>query len=179
MHMSFNGINFSVRSQQLITSSIQREISVDSEVLYNCMNEDMIKFHDTVCQNRYKSCYNQLDVAILDEYRTVVNIGMIRDLPKKTPLIELDRAKAFTAASMEIAKVPVLNEFDIFKPYNNEEFKELSLYMVGAKTHNFFPEQGFQSGLWEAPALSQASKELEGFSSGFRDPDIHGALPNN
>jgi hypothetical protein len=47
------------------------------------------------------------DIAILDEYRTVVNIGMIQDLPKKTQLVEIDRTKAFTAAFMEITKVPV------------------------------------------------------------------------
>ena len=39
---------------------------------------------------------------------------------------------------MDITKVPVFNEFDIFKPYNNEEFKDLSLYVVKAKTPNFF-----------------------------------------
>ena len=83
MYMSFNGINFAVRSQQLITSSIEREISVDCEVVFNRMNEEMIKFHDAIFKNRYKSSYNLEDIAILDEYRTVVNIGMIQDLPKK------------------------------------------------------------------------------------------------
>jgi hypothetical protein len=102
------------------------------------MNEEMIKFHDAIFKNRYKSYYNAEDIAILDEYRTVVNIGMIQDLPKKTKLVEIDRTKAFTAAFMEITKVPVFNEFDIFKPYNNEEFKDLSLYVVKAKTPNFF-----------------------------------------
>ena len=66
MYMSFNGINFSVRSQQLITSSIEREISVDSEVVFNRMNEEMIKFHDAIFKNRHKSYYNQEDIAILD-----------------------------------------------------------------------------------------------------------------
>ena len=129
MYMSFNGINFAVRSQQLITSSIEREISVDSEVVFNRMNEEMIKFHDAIFKNRYKSYYNLEDIAILDEYRTVVNIGMIQDLPKKTPLIEIDRTKAFTAAFMEITKVPVFNEFDIWKPYNDSQFKDTSLYL--------------------------------------------------
>jgi hypothetical protein len=58
---------------------------VDSEVVFNRMNEEMIKFHDAIFKNRYKSYYNAEDIAILDEYRTVVNIGMIQDLPKKTP----------------------------------------------------------------------------------------------
>jgi hypothetical protein len=138
MYMSFNGISFSVRSQQLITSSIEREISVDSEVVFNRMNEEMIKFHDAIFKNRYKSYYNLEDIAILDEYRTVVNIGMIQDLPKKTPLIEIDRTKAFTAAFMEITKVPVFNEFDIWKPYNDSQFKDTSLYIVKANKLNFF-----------------------------------------
>ena len=127
MYMSFNGINFSVRSQQLITSSIEREISVDSEVVFNRMNEEMIRFHDAIFKNRYKSYYNQEDVAILDEYRTVVNIGMLQDLPKKTPMVEIDRTKAFTASFMEITKVPVFNEFDIWKPYDDSQFKDTSL----------------------------------------------------
>jgi hypothetical protein len=126
MYMSFNGINFSVRSQQLITSSIEREISIDCEVVFNRMNEEMIKFHDAIFKNRYKSYYNAEDIAILDEYRTVVNIGMIQDLPKKAKLVEIDVSKAFTSAFQDITKVPVFNEFDIFKPYNNEEFKDLS-----------------------------------------------------
>jgi hypothetical protein len=102
------------------------------------MNEEMIKFHDAIFKNRYKSYYNLEDIAILDEYRTVVNIGMIQDLPKKTPLIEIDRTKAFTAAFMEITKVPVFNEFDIWKPYNDSQFKDTSLYIVKANKLNFF-----------------------------------------
>ena len=132
MYMSFNGINFSIRSQQLITSSIEREISVDSEVVFNRMNEEMIKFHDAIFKKRYKSYYNQEDIAILDEYRTVVNIGMLQDHPKKTPMVEIDRTKAFTASFMEITKVPVFNEFDIWKPYNDSQFKDTSLYIVKA-----------------------------------------------
>jgi hypothetical protein len=138
MYMTFNGINFAVRSQQLITSSIEREIAVDSEKVFSRLNEEMNKFHDALFKNRLKSYYNQQDLDILDEYRTVANIGMLADLPRGTPMREMDVRKAFTAAFQHIRKVPIFNIFDVWKPYRGGEIKELSLYVLKSRKHNMF-----------------------------------------
>ena len=58
-------------------------------------------------------------------------------------LIEKDITKAYTAAFEKINKVPVFNEFDIWKPYKNEPIKDFSLYIVQANDNSdtFFDEQ--------------------------------------
>ena len=79
---------------------------------------------------------------------------MIQDLQKKTQLIEIDRTKAFTAAFMEITKVQVFNEFDIWKPYNDSQFKDTSLYIVKANKLKFLPQRNLQLVLREVSLLS-------------------------
>jgi hypothetical protein len=39
---------------------------------------------------------------------------------------------------MKITKIPIFNEFDNFKPYNNQEIKDLNLYIVKTSDKNLF-----------------------------------------
>jgi hypothetical protein len=143
--LEFNSLIFVIKSQQLVTSSIERCEAVESETIYNNMNRAMHDFHSAIFVNKTKSYYNQQDIQILDEYRTVANIGMLNQLEvnQKTnepihKMIEIDRSRAYTTAFGEITKVPVFNVFDIFKPYNNEEISDYTLYTVRSKSANLF-----------------------------------------
>ena len=53
--------------------------------------------------------------------------------PKKTKTIELDISKAYASAFSKITKIPLFNEFDIWKPYDDSHPQDLNLYIVGAK----------------------------------------------
>ena len=81
----------------------------------------------------HKAYYINLDIDILNEYRTVANSGVLSQMPKK-PMVEIDVGKAYTSALMKITRIPIFNEFDNFKPYNNEVIKELNLHIVKNKS---------------------------------------------
>ena len=131
--MKFNTHLFILRTQQLITSVIQYPIVVDSEAVYNKMNEAMVNFNRQIFKGTHKSYYNKQDIDILDEYRTIANLGMIKKNPLAQKLNEIDVSKAYTAAFTNMTKIPVFNEFDIFQPYENEQIKDLNLYIVKSK----------------------------------------------
>ena len=47
--------------------------------------------------------------------------------------MELDISKAYASAFANITKIPLFNEFDIWKPYDNSHLQDLSLYIVKAR----------------------------------------------
>ena len=61
-------------------------------------------------QQSYKSYYTQLDIDVLNEYRTIANSGLLSQIPKK-PMVEIDVGKAYTAALMKITRIPMFNDF--------------------------------------------------------------------
>ena len=74
------------------------------------MNEAMFKFNKSLFNPLHKSFYNHIDIAILDETRTIAPLGIFYDkksIPKN--IIELDRCKAFTKAFIDIAKIFVFS----------------------------------------------------------------------
>jgi len=93
--MEFNEQVLILRTQQLITSVIQYPVVVDSEIIYNKMNEAMVNFNTHIFKANHKSYYTQVDIDILDEYRTVANLGMITEKPNEK-LTEIDISKAYT-----------------------------------------------------------------------------------
>jgi hypothetical protein len=101
----------------------------------------MNKFHGSVFKQQHMSYYSKQDVDILDEYRTVVPIGILKDV--ETTKIEIDVSKAFTFAFSKITEIPIFNEFDSFKLYNNETIALNSLYIVKAKAGNLFFNKTF------------------------------------
>ena len=80
----FNGITFVINSQQLGSSSIERIEAVANETTYNNMSRAMHNVHSAIFVNKCKSYYNQQDIQILDEYRTVANIGILNQIETKT-----------------------------------------------------------------------------------------------
>ena len=55
-------------------------------------------------KSEHKSHYSKQDVDILDEFRTIANVGSMRQVKEKekNDLIELDVSKAYTAAFVKI-----------------------------------------------------------------------------
>ena len=137
-------IKLRIESQQLVKDSMDGDISVDTEEIYNNMNKAMARFNHTLIKPEYKSYYSKTDIDILDEYRTTVPIGMLSSFLDIDNVVEIDISKAFTAAFLKITKVPVFNEFDSFRIYDNRSIKDYCLYVIRtsktslflSKTHN-------------------------------------------
>ena len=135
--IEYNKTTFIIKTQQLTTKSIERHIHVDSELVYNNMSVAMTKFNKRMLKLTHKSYYNKQDVDILDEYRTIANSGLFAKCPKEA-LSEIDISKAYTAALSKITQIPVFNEFDIFKPYEQQEIKDYNLYIVKVESLSLF-----------------------------------------
>ena len=67
----------------------------------------MFDFNSKVFSESHKSDYPELDVAILDECRTVVPSGYFDQNVDVKTLCVIDRTKAFTWAFTQIKEIPV------------------------------------------------------------------------
>ncbi len=111
-------VSFSIETQQLIKSAIDGIIVIDNEQTYTNMSKAMSTIHSKIFLKTHKSYFTEDDLLILNEYRTkpiVGNIGTNQD-----NMIEIDISRAYTSQFSQITKIPIFNEFDNFKPYNNE-----------------------------------------------------------
>ena len=101
--------------------------------------------HKSIFNEAHKSYYNDVDVEILNECRTIVPNGRFKNISEEIEVNErcsIDKRKAFTHAGGQIVKIPVFNEFDVWKPYDLKcDFRRLgdyTLYVVQACQGNIF-----------------------------------------
>ena len=107
------------------------------------MNSAMITFNNSLFKSEHKSFYSNIDIDILDEYRTLVPMGMLKPISDDIPIVEIDVSKAFTHALIQITQVPIFNEFDNFKPYDNQKLKAMNLYIVKTSDLNMMFNKTF------------------------------------
>ena len=127
-----------IKTQMLITSSIDGKIELDDADTYNKMLSISNKFNNNLFKKSHKSFYTKLDIDILDEYRTSANVGMITEVINHSNMIELDISKAFTSAFLKIKTIPIFNEFDKFIPYDNSTIEDYNLYIVQTSVSDLF-----------------------------------------
>jgi hypothetical protein len=128
----------SIRSQMMITSVLEGQVQIEDIDVYNNMFSTMNSFNNKLFNKHHKSHYTPLDMEVLDNYRTVANVGMLADCRMAEDMVEIDVSKAFTAAFSKIKKIPVFNEFDSFTPYDNSDIEDLSLYIIKATRFDLF-----------------------------------------
>ena len=121
-----------------VKGSLDGDISVDTVDIYNKMNEAMATFNKSLIKPELKSYYSKTDIDVLDEYRTIVPIGRLSQFKDVDNVVEIDISKAFISAFLKISEVPVFNEFDSFKPYDNHAIKDYCLYIVKTSKTNLF-----------------------------------------
>ena len=125
-------INYTIKSQNMNNNRIDEDIVVSSERVHNRTSKAMFAMNKKMFNEPHKSHYNKVDVQVLDECRTVVPVGLLRQ-DEGCKLTEIDLNKAFTKAFTNIVKIPVFRQFDVWKPYKNEDINtmpSLTLYMV-------------------------------------------------
>ena len=131
IRVKFNKITYIIKTQNLIKSSSDGWIAANNETMYNNMNKAMFNFNKSLFILSHKSFYNDIDIKILNETRTVAPSGLLWDkfnLMRKT---EIDENKAFTKGFIDITEIPVFNQFDNWKEYNDainiDELHDLTL----------------------------------------------------
>ena len=147
-----NQTRFIFRCQQLIDWAIDGAMEVSDAGVFNSMHDAKTEFQYQLFKSEHRSFYDQQDLEILDECRTVANVGWLKSLTNwstntkysrahtisKSNLVEIDISKAYTGAFMRIKAIPIFNEFDTWEPYTTQPIRKLSLYLVEASEFDLF-----------------------------------------
>ena len=135
-------ITYTVSTQDLSKDTIERDISTNMEDKYNRIVEAMFNFNKKLFSSSHMSQYDDVDIEILDECRTVVPLGYLDKNIDVNELVEIDRSKAFTWAFNQISKIPIFNAFDSWKAWDGtldiNKLSSLTLYKVEVSKGNMF-----------------------------------------
>ena len=151
-------IRYRIKTQNLVTSSVDGTITVRTEQIYNKMSKAMYEFNKALFNPLHKSYYNETDIQLLKECRTIPPVGEINKFYKvfnqrtekyekygfmSETATEIDVRKAYTHAFNQITEIPVFNQFDIWKHFNYKnhdysKFHELTLFLVKPKEQALF-----------------------------------------
>jgi len=135
LKLELNNIFCIIETQQLIKSAIDGVVVVDSEETYNAMNRAMVALNSKLFLKSHLSYYTEKDLDVLDSYRTKPICGNLTQRQDNVKLIEIDISKAYTSVFASITEIPIFNEFDVWRPYNNEPILPLCLYVVKGFSH--------------------------------------------
>ena len=135
-------ITYTVSTQDLSKDTIERDISTNMEDKYNRIVEAMFNFNKKLFSSSHMSQYDDVDIEILDECRTVVPLGYLETNIDVNELVEIDRTKAFTWAFNQITSIPIFNAFDSWKAWDGtldiNKLSSLTLYKVEVLKGNMF-----------------------------------------
>ena len=140
-------ITYTVSTQDLSKDTIERDMSTNMEDKYNRIVEAMFIFNKKLFSSSHMSQYDDVDLEILDECRTVVPLGYLDKNIDVNELVEIDRSKAFTWALNQITKIPIFNAFDSWKAWDGtldiNKLSSLTLYKVEVLKGNMFFNKKF------------------------------------
>ena len=140
-------ITYTVSTQDLSKDTIERDISTNMEDKYNRIVEAMFNFNKKLFSSSHMSQYDNVDIEILDECRTVVPLGYLDKNIDVNELVEIDRTKAFTWAFNQITSIPIFNAFDSWKAWDGtldiNRLSSLTLYKVEVLKGNMFFNKKF------------------------------------
>ena len=141
IRMKLKKTTFMIKTQNLIKGSIDGSIALDDEATFNRMNTAMFEFNKAMFNPIHKSFYNEIDMEIYHEAKTIVPIGLLYrkdSIPEN--IFEADITKAFTGACMKFDEVPVFNQFDIWQKYtDNNDFTKMSDYTLYFVEDTYYP----------------------------------------
>ena len=135
-------VDYIISSQDLSKEYIERDVLVNTEDKYNRLINAMFQFNKSIFSESHKSKYDDIDMSILNECKTVVPQGWFHKMDKVKNHAEIDRTKAFTWAFRQIKRIPKFNEFDAWMPMTDKidiyKLSSLTLYMVEVYEGNIF-----------------------------------------
>ena len=148
-------IKYNIVSQCLSQEQIDEDVITDNEEVYNKITTTMFNLQKELFKENHLSYYNEVDIQILKECKTIVPVGKLykdasaeasrgsqaRDIAGKK-IKEIDINKAFTHAGGSIKYIPKFTQFDVFRPFDDEystdQFNNLTLYIVEVYEGNIF-----------------------------------------
>ena len=93
-----------IKQQQSAKNEIDGLVKLDNEQTYNNLSNAFSDFKFKVLRNEHKSYYNQDDLDIYSECRTVANTGIMNIIHNIANTVEIDVSKAYSSAFCKITK---------------------------------------------------------------------------
>ena len=129
-------------SQCLSKERVDEDVITDDEEAYNKITATMFNLQKELFKENHLSYYNEVDIQILKECKTIVPSGKFyKDIPMKK-IKEIDINKAFTHAGGSIKYIPKFTQFDVFRPFDEDcstdQLNNLTLYIVEVYEGNIF-----------------------------------------
>ena len=135
-------IKYNIVSQCLSQEQIDEDVITDNEEVYNKITATMFNLQKVLFKENHFSYYNEVDIQILKECKTIVPVGKFCKNIAVKKIKEIDINKAFTHAGGSIKYIPNFTQFDVFRPFNDEystdQFNNLTLYIVEVYEGNIF-----------------------------------------
>ena len=135
-------IKYNIVSQCLSQERVDEDVITDNEEVYNKITTTMFNLQKELFKENHLSYYNEVDIQILKECKTIVPVGKFcKDVAVKK-IKEIDINKAFTHAGGSIKYIPKFTQFDIFRPFDEDcstdQFNNLTFYIVEVYEGNIF-----------------------------------------
>ena len=96
---------------------------------YNAYTNAYNKFYKSILKKEYLSDIHPSVKIIEDEYKIKPLTGYF-DIYQNKAFDVLDERRAYTECLQSITQIPIFNYFDVYKPYDNEEIKNLNYYII-------------------------------------------------
>jgi hypothetical protein len=100
----------------------------------------MTKASNTIREQLFKSehlsYYNNIDIDILDECRSIPPSGLLLSIADNANFVEIDISKAYTSELKQIDMIPIFNQFYEWMEYSNDTIEDYTLYRVSSTTTN-------------------------------------------
>lgn len=129
-------ILFIIQEQRLIKYAIKENVRMDNEDEYNISYTLLEKLKANVFTRENLSYYSELDIDILNKYRTISPLGLLQELNDDDNDVEIDVSKAYTFQFSDITQIPIFSIFDKFVKYNNEVIQDFNLYIIESYEEN-------------------------------------------
>ena len=133
-------IKYKVKTQNLVTNSIDGSICARTENIYNRMSKAMYDFNKALFNPLHKSYYNEVDMKTINPAGEINKhyhkYSVQRDASAEASranrvefdkyffttesCVEIDVRKAFTHALNQMTEIPVFTQFDVWKSYKKE-----------------------------------------------------------
>ena len=141
--LKFNKTLLNIRSQDLINCAVERSEYTDDADVFNKVNEGMFYFNKMLFNPHHKSYYHKDDKKIFDTAYSIASTGYLDHRGVKDKGVEIDMNKAYTKGTMDITRIPIFCEFDIWINYDYDKhdfnkLNDLTLYYVKSKVKNMF-----------------------------------------
>ena len=143
-------MKYNITSQNLCKDEMEEDILTHSEEEYNKITATMFKLQKAMFKENHLSYYNEIDVEILKQCKSIVPSGRFYKNISLNTVEEIDINKAFTHAGCQINYIPKFTQFDIFEPYDNnvDRLHNLTLYIVEVEKANIFFNKKILFMLW-------------------------------